>query len=259
MKIVIDRTRVSRRRRIAGVLVFAGLLLLLSGLVNGLFFEPRPSLDYLLLVGGTILAWAGTTQMDRWVTPPRPERALPEALGDAGPPWALYYMALPAETVLVSPGGLFVVDDFKHDGLIRIQGARWRDRRSLLRRLTSLGRRAVRDPSRLLDLQAEALREALVARDEAWASLPIDPLVVFTHPAAELEREDPSLPVVRADELRTWLRTEGRRKALPPRVQRDLARALDALAEERIAGKAASGDEAEDEAGDEGAGSGAAS
>ena len=228
----------ARRRRLARRMVFAGCIVLVAGLFIGARDVRTIVLSYGSLVLGTMLSWVGVMLMDRWNLPPKAEDALPAAMGASNRGWKLYHWALPADHVLQAPWGLVVLDPFNFDGALHVRGAHWRDRRSILRKVFSLGRRSVRDPDRFLALEAEALRSALVEADPRWAELPIERAMVLTHPRARLDAEEPSVPVYLAADLRRGLRTAWRHKALEPAEQRALRDTLDALAAVQMAGKA---------------------
>jgi hypothetical protein len=235
MKTVIHTALANRRRRQAVLLSLGGIAVLLVGLF--LNFQSGPNvlvLAYGALMAGTLLSWLGVGLADQWVRPPRAEVALGEAMKGAGPAFALYHWALPAEHVLVAPWGLVLFRVYNTDGAVEVRGERWRDARPFLRRLMTLGRQPVRNPQRALAYEAERLRGALVARDPALAEVPMQPVAVFTEPRAMLTVEAPNLPVLRLDALRDWLRAEAKRPALPPPARRALATALDAEAGERL-------------------------
>ena len=223
-----------KRRSIAVRVALLGFGLLLGGLFLN---SPRTQpIALFCLVAGTLASWFGIALMDRWVAVPRAEVALAAALSDAGPLFTLYNWAFPAaEHVIVAPWGLAVVHVFNTEGPIDIAGARWRDRRPLWRRFLAFGRRAVRNPSPLIDADIAAVRAALADADETLAAVPIAPVIVFTRPGLVLTTDAPSPMAVRDVELRGWLRDEGRRHtALAPGEARRLKSVMADLAAERL-------------------------
>jgi hypothetical protein len=62
----------------------------------------------------------------------------------------------------------------------------------------------------------------------------MQPVGLFTSARAELTAEAPNLPALRADGLRDWLRSEGRKPNLEPAVRRALETALDEIAADRL-------------------------
>lgn len=234
MRIVTNVGLVKSRRRMATISAIGGLAILGLGLYLSL---TRPELvlyAYACLIAGTIVSWIGVALSDQWVRPPRADIALESALKGAGRGFVLYNWALPADHVILSPAGLTVLAVFNQDGQMIVQGEKWREVRPLIKRLTSLGRRPVRNPERWLESDVESLRRALADVEPELADVEIGPAAVFTFPNVELEVEEPSVPTLRYDELRDWLRDEAKEVQLSPARRRRLEKALDEMAAERI-------------------------
>ena len=135
---------------------------------------------------------------------------------------------LPAEHVLVGPDGVrtFVVKWQR--GEIRCRNDRWSQPMGLFRRfLRWMAQDTLGNPTREAQLEAEALRRHL-ARQLDGREVPIQPVIVFTHPEARLDVEGSSIPVVHARKLKEWLRKEARQSALPRDLQEALRRILPA-------------------------------
>jgi hypothetical protein len=232
MKIVIHSALASRRRRQATLISFAGIGVLLVGLYFN--FQRGGQLmilyAYLALILGSLLSFLGVSLADQWVRPPRAEDALGEAMKGAGPAYALYHWALPADHVLLAPWGLVLFRVFNIEGAVAVRGDKWRDTRPLIRKVFSLGRQPVRNPERILGIEAAQLRAALVAHDPELADVPMQPVGLFTSPRVDLTVVDATPPALTGDGLRDWLRTEGRRASLAPATRRALVGALDAIA-----------------------------
>ncbi len=234
MHVLTHTALAERRRRQAFVLSLSGVVVLIIGLIVNFRSLFAPALA--LLMVGAALSWAGTALADRWVTPPRADRALAEGLRErTGRVYRLYNWVLPADHVLSAPWGLTVFAIFNQDGQVRIQGSRWHDGRPLWQRVFRLGRRSLRHPGALLDLEIKALREALAGADPALAAVPIEGVAVFTHPAAELRVDQPDLPVLRAFELGDWVRGAKQRPRLGSAVGRRLDEVLGEIAARRLA------------------------
>jgi hypothetical protein len=235
VKVITNTALAARWRRRATVLSLVGLGILAAGFVLNL--RPGGVLyAYLALLFGSALSWLGIALADRWVRPPRAEVVLPEALGGAGPGFSLYNWVLPADHVLVAPWGIVLLAALKHDGSVVVEGERWRDTRPIWLRLLRVARPAVRNPAPVLETEEAALRAALAeAGGDEPADVSVQRLAVFLDPRVELTLKAPTLPVVRIDELRGWLRGEGKRPPLSPTERRKLEQALDRLAEQRMA------------------------
>ncbi len=233
MKVVTNSRLMSSRRRMATVLSMGGLAVLTIGLYLSLRHPYLFIYAYAALIVGTILSWVGVTMTDTWIRPPLADQALEKALKRSGRAFTLYNWALPADHVLLSPSGLTVMATFKQEGPVTVKGEKWREERPIARRLFSLGRRPVRNPGKLLELEAAGLEEALAAEDEEFADVAVRKVGVFTYPGVELSVEDPSVPAVTADELKDWLRAQDSPEQLTPARRRRLELLLDRLALER--------------------------
>jgi len=291
-----------RRRRLALALSLAGFAALVGGLFVGGGGSRWLAVAYGSLIVGSVLSWTGIALLDRWVAVPRPDAALAEALGGrpssggrsghvggsvgagkgssvaagsrrrvggaAAARWVVYNWCLPADHVIVAPWGLAVVSPINHTGPVEVDGKRWRDRRKPLIRLLSIGRRPLRDPSRLLEYEVRALRRAIddavlqstgadghaagsaapsVEGDSSAGgrprggparrsadidpeSLPIEPIAVFTRSDVKLKVSSPSLPVLATDGLEGWLRAGSGNEVLTPVARKRLVELLDEMA-----------------------------
>jgi len=166
--------------------------------------------------------------------PPRADEALEAGLKGAGAGYLLYNWALPADHVLLAPWGVAIFAVFNHEGPASVSGSTWRDRRPIWRRLLSLGRRPLRDPTRWLELEASGLRQGLSTVSDPPGDVPLETVAVFTRQGIDLDVADAEMPVLRAERLRDWLRGEGRRTKLPPAQRRRLERGLAELASARL-------------------------
>jgi hypothetical protein len=231
VKVVANHALATRRKRQATLLSLFGLGVLMLGLY--LNFTASPLAAYVALVVGSVASWIGIALADRWVRPPRADRALESGLKTAGRPFSLYHWVLPADHVLAAPWGLSVFVVANVDGRIEVTGTKWREARPLWRRLFTLGRRPLGNPAALAATEIELLRAALAAA--GVDDVPIDAAVLLSHPSVELAAEGSSLPALRPEDLSAWLRRQQRGKAaLSPTRRRQLDVALDAMAGSRL-------------------------
>lgn len=254
VRVLVNAAHAARRRRLALRLTIAGFVILTAGLFMGSRSPEWLFAGYGALVVGSIVSWAGIALLDRWIAPPRHEEALAKALGAAtmedaletlggtegradrigAARFTLYSWLLPADQVIATPWGLAVLDVNTHDGPVRIEGGRWRDRRSILKRLFSFGRRPVRGPGRWLDHEVRALREAISAADQSLADIPIEPAAVFARERTVIDVIDAEPAALSIGELSAWLRAVDQ-PALAPAERHRLLEVLDGMAAERVA------------------------
>lgn len=216
---------IKSRGRIGRVFGFSGLGLLFIGLLMS--FRPEYFLlSYLMLIIAIILASIGTYNAGKWLADPRADQALETALRGFDNKHLLYNYLLPAEHVLLSPYGMHVFTVKRLDGKITYDGKRWQQNFSLLRLLQGLSRERLGNPIR--DLRGEMDRVAQwLEREMAELNVPIEGIIVFTNPKAELDVTDSPVPVVPIKKLKGYLRKTfkaGRR--LPEDTRRELERIL---------------------------------
>jgi hypothetical protein len=198
MKSIADTHKLDRRARIAQALSFGGMLLLLGAIVL-LFWRPEPIPDAAplagpLLLSGFIIANVGIYLANRWLKRPRPEDVLDAGLKPLGSASRLYHYLLPADHVLLTPAGVVVFEVVTLGGSFAYRNGRWSQKFSLARTLRFFVEERLGDPIRRARKNAQKI-QALIAESIPNAPLPVEPMVVFVNPLAELDLDDPPIPV----------------------------------------------------------------
>ncbi|MCS7252140.1 MAG: nuclease-related domain-containing protein [Anaerolineae bacterium] len=228
MKVVRNEAYIRRRATIANWTFPMGQMILILGLITSLLYPQLSLIPLLAFFVGFGLAQIGIYYIHRFVRPDRPEAALTQALKGLDDRYILYHYMLPAEHVLIGPDGVrtFVVKWQR--GEIRCRNDRWSQPMNPLRRLMRwLAQDTLGNPTREARLEVEALRRHF-ARHLGDVEIPIQPVIVFTHPEARLDVEGNSVPVIHARKLKEWLRKEARQRSLPRDLQEALERILPA-------------------------------
>ncbi|MCS7324276.1 MAG: hypothetical protein RMJ86_02825 [Anaerolineae bacterium] len=237
MRIVIDERKYKRRALLSRVLLFSSIGLLLLGLVITLFAPQlgllTPSntwlffaLYTLLLMGGFVLSRIGMHFGNRYLSPSRPDAVLRDSLKGLDRKYALLIFQGLTDYLLVEPGGVTVFVVRNQDGKITFRDGKWKRRESLLRywfgRDEPLG-----DP--IEDLKEELARVSRALSDKLPdLKIPVRGIIVFSHPRVVLDVEGSPFPVLRADDLKDYLRGAGRLKELPNSIQRKVRESLGA-------------------------------
>lgn len=207
MRVVTNETLVKRNKRMATYLFFVSLVILIIGFfaANGVTFGLVPeavlqsqayvlTMPLILLVGfATTLTSVRMTNL--WVRVPRPEHAIPEGLKGLSNKAVLYnYHHIPARHVLVAPQGIFPIITRFQDGRFAVNGSRWRTFKGPISAIfTFLRLDGVGNPTRDAKMAEQYVRYLTEDFDD---TLPIQPLIVFTDPRAEVQIEDPDVPVL---------------------------------------------------------------
>ena len=210
MPIVTNENLVKRNRKTATYLFFASLTILgvgffvANGQILGLMDpeEMDPLLYSLIMPAVLMLGFLATIISVRmtnlWIRMPRPENAIQEGLKGLGSKSALYnYYHFPARHVLVSPQGVFAIITRYQDGRFTVKGDKWKHHRSAIGRIFAIFRMdGIGNPTQ------EAIDAAKYIRyitEDYDPDLEIQPLILFVDPRAQIEIEDPLVPVLHTD------------------------------------------------------------
>ena len=218
MRSIVDeelvRKRATRARR--GILV--GMVVLIAAAV--LSFNPQYLLPaYGMIIPGVIVAGWGTRTAEKWLQEPRIDQMLSKALKGLPQGYRLYSYVLPAEQVILAPSGLFVLNAKRQDGPITCQGDRWRRPFGIRRLLNSVTESRLGNPTKQVRGEAEQLQR-LLSTQLPDVDVPIQPVVVFTHPDVELTVDEPAVPTMLLSHLKAHLRGAGKVQGLSKQAHR---------------------------------------
>jgi hypothetical protein len=201
MKTYIDRKKVGTRAELSNLASIGGLVLLLASVLLPLFLPKAANFSFVLMVVGLGTAMVGIFYANRWVRKPRPEERLDKALKGLADSYHLYhYPPFPPDHLLLTPNGVVILETIGLAGSFSYRDGRWREAMTIGRALRSIVEEHVGDPIKSALRTEQALRERLAKVVEG--TVPIKPLVVFVHPAAELDIEKTSIPVLPAEKLK---------------------------------------------------------
>jgi hypothetical protein len=227
MQNIINVTRVERGARLGKIATFAGLGLLVAGLIVSLVMQESPMLwlSFGCLLLGLLVSSVGTMNMNRWVREPRADQALAQGLKGFDDRYQLYNYYLPAPHVLLSPLGLFVITAMVQDGVIRYDGTKFRRDFSLGRVMRFMAEEGLGKPFAEADAQVQALQKYL---DEhgIGTEVEIQNILVFYNPRAELIIPDAPGFVVTPKGLKKAIRKQQETK-LPGGQQQQLRELFD--------------------------------
>jgi hypothetical protein len=154
-----------------------------------------------------------------WVREPRPTNVLGSTLKGLGKKYTVFHYLLPAPHVLIGPEGVFTISTVWQDGAFTVKGKKWRQPGGPSRMLLGFMRQDnLGDPYSVAKIHAQDIQK-LVDRVAPDSEIKVQPLLVFISPKAELEIEDPLMPVLYADphkdpNLRDYIRNHGKSPTL---------------------------------------------
>jgi hypothetical protein len=155
------------------------------------------------MLAGMGVAMVGIYFANRWVRKPRPEESFVKALKSLDNQYRLYhYPSLPCDHLLLTPAGVVVFETINLAGKFSYQQGRWREAMNMGRALRYIVEEHVGDPVESARREEEDLKQLFVKEFGADVSIPTRPIVVFTHPAVNLEIKDAPIPVCKVDKLK---------------------------------------------------------
>lgn len=217
MRLTTNEQLIQQRSKWARSLTLAGMVLLFGSVVISLMTD-QVALAYAALFAGFIVAMTGSYIANKWVKLPRADQVLEKSLKGFDNKYHLYNYLLPAEHVLVTPSGVLVFKTKYHDDQITCRDGNWHRPWKWTRLFGSMAQEPLGDPIAEMNDEIGKMRQLLQDKIENATTIPIEGYVVFTDPRARLSIDDPSLPVVTADNLKETLRKHKRVQSLPPAV-----------------------------------------
>lgn len=208
MRIETNTELVKRNRRTANLLFFFSMGVLIVGFLvanlqltakDGLTLALSVILPWVVLPLGFISTLISVRMTNLWVRQPRPEKAIPAGLKGLSKRSVLYnYYHFPARHVLIAPQGVFAIVTRYQDGRYIVDGDKWQSPGGPFAAIGHFFRRdSIGNPSE------DARKAAAYVKGLIEKTLPnveVQPMVIFVDPKARLEINDPTVPVLYADE-----------------------------------------------------------
>ena len=250
MKLYRNRTEILKKESLGRRLSLIGLGILFVGLLasfvpSWLPPDSNPTsapaifiknnwtwISFLALPLGFLFASFGSYFVNRFArrrwpgikTISRPDELLERGMKGFDDKYAYFVWSLPASHVLVGPHGVIAFALRSERSKVTVQGDRWREPFGIGRFFMVFAREGVGNPTLELDDQIKKLR-ALVDQTplpggESAASVPIEPVALFLNPETQLTLDNPSIPVLRPDQLKDYVRRRAKETKVSPAVMR---------------------------------------
>ncbi len=180
--------------------------------------------------------WKGTKTLAR------PDELLERSLKGFDNKYGYFAWSLPAHYLLAGPCGVIVFAARSDKGRVTVEGENWREPFSLGRIFTVFAREGLGNPAKEVNEQAEKVRAILSAcrpseeaasagvEAGALADIPITGAAVFLNPEVRLAVDNPSMPVLRTDQVKEYVRRQAREVKLPADTVRALTECLEQAA-----------------------------
>ncbi len=241
LQLVINYPLIRKKARIGKIATGIGVVALGTGFLSSLRMSAeRPEwgvvvASYVALIVALGSLSLGRYYIGKWARRPRPDEVLAEVLKGFDSRYYLmsYLPSLPVEHLLVTPLGLIVVVVRSLAGDIRNRGNRWSRKFNFNQFFGGFSDGSLGNPSTDATRAVSAMRELLTTGLGAQAAeVPISAVAVFTDRKANLNIENPSVPVIGPDELQNYVRTLYPDRKLP---RETIEQMLQLLAPQRAA------------------------
>lgn len=166
----------------------------------------------------------------------RPDEVLERSMKGLDDKYGYFAMSLPVGYALAGANGITVFAVRSDKGRVTVTGDKWREPFSFGRIFTIFAREGVGNPAQDLEEQKEKIRALLNAAAQSsdaslLQSVPIDGVAVFLNQEIQLELSNPSVPALRADQVKDYVRGRAREVKLSNAAVRALNEALVAKAD----------------------------
>jgi len=224
MQVITNEKLIKNRARLGRIASFAGLGILILGLVASLSAQWMLASFGCLFVG-FVLSQVGLYHANRWVKEPRPDQTLVKILKGFDDRYHLYNYVLKAHHVLLTPFGLCVIISKDQGGKVRCEGEKWHYELGWRRLLLLFGREGLGNPTKEVRGAVKKLHRFLAERFPG-EEVPIEGVVVFTNPEVDLETESPAVPVLDGRQFKSFLRSMSKERPIPGSQRKRLAEIL---------------------------------
>jgi hypothetical protein len=234
MQIIRNERRIDLLSSVGQYATLGGLVVLLSGLVIS-FVRPTWLVPVAVSMSlGFALSVVGGYFADRYAGPLAHYRALAEMLKGLDYRHTLIQYLLPADHVLLEPGGItcFVVKAQGGEvGYEDGKEGRWRHRQrgKFFRQLVGQGQ--VGKPHREAEQEVARLERYLSEQMDDADKVPVRGAIVFVNEDVQVEADRSPVPTFYRKKVKDWLRGPGDLEPLDANLRKDLVAALGVVEE----------------------------
>jgi hypothetical protein len=224
MRVTTNEDLVARGGRAGQLAAFIALIMVLASLVMS--FTEYKVLAFILVVLGVVMYTVGNRSQEQAVREPRLIQQLAGALNEFDDRYHLYNHVLPADHVLLTPYGVFVLVARGMGGRIRCFRDKWARDLTWGRILRFFTEESLGNPSKEAQQEAEKLQKYL-QEHTPHLEPEVQALVVFVDPTARLEISSASAPVLPLRRVKSHIRKAAGRTEMPGETLADLTRLFD--------------------------------
>jgi hypothetical protein len=224
---------IRRRAKMGTYASLGGIAVLAGGMVAS--FQPQLVwVSLIALIAGFLLAQYGNYNLRRYGRSPRPDEIVAESLKGFDDRYHLYAWSLPAPFVLLTPHGLYSFVTRDQNGQVTNNGSQWKTAFSLGRALLMFSQEGLGNPTQDAQDRAAKLNEWIRSKLPE-STVVAQPAILFTDPRAQLQINEPVVPVLEPKGVKKWLRS-GKPEFIKNAEYRQLESLFDEAAEAAVSG-----------------------
>lgn len=217
MKAITNTQIIENRSKWAKRITPLTMIFLIGGLVTNFLSINQPQyfrLTLILLATGFIMATVSSYLVNRWVREPRADQVLTTTLKKFGNDYILFNYTTSPPHILLTPNRLYTLTVKPQDGQITANNKRFHRGFSWKRLWKVFAEEGLGSPlSEARDGAAKLDKQ--LRKNLSEEEIPeIEPLIIFSHKEVDLAVFDPVIPVMRINELKTYLREQTKSKAI---------------------------------------------
>jgi hypothetical protein len=205
------------------------MLFLIGGLITNFMSMSQPQYfqpTLILLALGFVFATVSSHLVNRWVREPRADQVLATTLKKFGNDFVLFNYTAPLPHVLLTPSRLYAVIVKNQDGQITVNGRRYSRKFTWNRFFRFFADEGLGSPTAEAENRLDKL-EKFLRKNLAEEEIPeLKPLILFTHKNVELIVNNSDIPVMRTNELKTYLREQEKNRAISATQRQKLIQLL---------------------------------
>ncbi len=172
-------------------------------------YRTMVALSFGGLLIGFIAAQIGGYMKRRFGTSPRPDERLAKELKGLDDRYTLYSWQLPADYALLGPNGVYAFALREHGGQVTNEGKRWKHKGGALRFLLAFSNEGIGNPSSDAEVDATKLQD-FIKKNLPESDVEVQPVALFINPDVKLDIKAPAVPVLKADQLKGYLKQRGK-------------------------------------------------
>jgi hypothetical protein len=209
MRVITNTDIIESRSKWAKRISPAAMLVLIGGFLLNLYSFDRPEYTqytFILLMIGLLLAMVSSHLVNRWVREPRADQVLSNTLKKFGKEFVLFNYTTTPPHILITPSRLYAIVVKRQTGQVTVDGERFKRKFTLTRLLRIFAEESLGVPVAEAGNNIGKLQKLLAKNMDEQEIPEIKSFIVFVNKDVELIVNDPAMPTMLPNELKTYLR-----------------------------------------------------